>query len=261
MGILEQAISGSNFKRKQTVISSSPKSGSTAAFDSSYILLGINAQSPCRIRLYSDQSSMNADDSRASSSFAFDSTIGLVLDVELDASQLSFTFDPPVIGTTFSGSQTWYNISSSAAQSLTFTSYPIEFPTSTGRTQLLISGSNIITGSFLQGNISSPRSFIILSGSATSESRLRLYSRDINTVPTNEKIRGFGTEPSTGSSLIADISFDTPATQNKFVPILEAYNLTTYASGSNFVGYILNNISSVTISEVTASLYIYSTED
>jgi len=261
MGIFEQAVSGSDFKRKQVILSSSPMSGSTTGFDASYILLGVNAQSPTRVRLYSDSASMVDDANRASSSFAFSSTVGLVLDTELDASNLSFTFDPPVIGTTFAASETWYHISSSTAQSLTFTSYPIEFSTSAGRSVINISGSNIITGSFLQGNTYSPRSFVILSGSSTQPIRLRLYSRDIATVPTSEKTRPFATEPNTGSSLIADISFDTPSIQNKFVPILEAYNLTTYNSGSNFVGYILDNISTSTIADVIASLYIYSTED
>lgn len=261
MGIFEQAVSGSDFKRKQVVLYSSPKSGSTTGFDTSYILLGATAQSPCRIRLYSDSASMVSDANRASSSFDFSSTIGLVLDTELDASNLSFTFDPPVIGTTFAANETWYHISSSLAQSITLTSYPIELSTSVGRSQINISGSNIVTGSFLQGNTYSPRSFIILSGSSTHPIRLRLYSRDITTVPTTEKIRSFAAEPNTGSSLIADISFDTPSIQNKFTPILEAYNLTTYNSGSNFVGYILNNISASTIVDVTASLHIYSTED
>lgn len=261
MGILDQAISGSTFKRKQTSLSTSPKSGSTAAFDTSYILLGISAQSPCRVRLYSDQSSRDTDDSRASSSFAFASTVGVVLDTELDASQLNFTFDPPIIGTSFPRGQTWYNISSSAVQNISFTSYPIEFSTSPVRGKIEVSGSNIPSGSFVFGNTYTPRSFIILSGSSTEVIRLRLYSKDINLVPITEKTRAFGTEPATGSYLIADMAFDTPSVSNKFVPILEAYNLDTYNSGSNFVGYILENISTSTVTSVTTSLCIYSTED
>jgi len=262
MGIFEQALSGSNFKRQQTILSSTPISGSTSAFNTSYILLGIGAQAPCRVRLYSDSASLVSDAGRASSSFAFTSSIGLVLDAELDASSLTLTFDPPVIGTTFSASQAFYHINSPTVQSVNITSYPIEFPSSTGRSIIAVSGSNIPTGSTgVEGNIYSPKSFIILSGSATAVSRLRLYSRDITTVPNNEKVRAFGTEPATGSNLIADISFDSISEDKKFVPILEAYNLATYQNGSNFVGYMLQNISTSPTASVTASLYIYSVED
>lgn len=262
MGILEQAISGSSFKRKQILLSNSPMSGSTVEFDKSFILLNVSAQAPCRVRLYSDSSSMVSDAGRPTSSFAIGSSIGLVLDTELSASMLSLNFNPPIIGTTFSESKAWYHISSSTAQTITFTSYPIEFSTSAGRTEITVSGSSIPTGSTgLEGNIVSPKSFIILSGSSTAVSRLRLFSRDIAAVPNSEKIRTFGTEPASGSSLIADIAFDTPSISNKFVPILEGYNLTQYSNGSNFVGYMLQNISTTPTTDITASLYIYSIED
>lgn len=263
MGIFEQVISGSKFRREQNIISSTPMSGSTTGFDKSYILLGISAQSPCRVRLYSDSASMVIDRERPTSSFALNSSVGLVLDTELDNSNLYFTFDPPIIGTTFSNAETWYNISSSAAQSITFTSYPIEFSTSTGRTEISVSGSGLITGTTgVEGNTYSPKSFIILSGSAsTSESRLRLYSKDIALVPNAEKIRSFGTEPATGSNLIVDIIFDSSSFDYKLVPTLEGYNLASYSAGQNLVGYILQNVSSTTSLNVTASLYLYSTED
>ena len=264
MGIFELGQSGSNFKRNQITLLSSNVSGSTAAFDSSYILLGITAQSPCRVRLYSDEDSVSIDNGRISSSFALNPAVGLILDTELDSSQLSFTFDPPIIGTTFSSGLTWYNISSSVSQPIVITSYPIEFSTTTGRTQIAVSGSNIITGSTgVEGNIYSPKSFIILSGSAsTIDSRLRLYSRDIGTVPNNEKIRSFGTEPATGSSLIVDMIFDSASFAYKLVPIIEAYNLDTYENGNNYVGYILQNVSTTNATaNITASLHIYSIED
>lgn len=264
MGIFEQVLSGSNFIRKQVALSSSTVSGSTTAFDSSYILLGISATAPCRVRLYSDSASVALDDSRPTSSFTINPAVGLVLDTELDASELNLTFNPPVIGSTFLSSETWYNISSSTAQTVTITSYPIEFSTSTGRTQISVSGSGLITGSTgVEGNIYSPKSFIILSGSASQEgARLRLYSRDIALVPNTEKIRPFSTSPSTGSNLIVDMVFDSASFDYKLVPIVEGYNLTTYTAGSNFVGYILQNTSTVTPTQnITASLYIYSIED
>ena len=263
MGILEQVQSGSNFVRTQTFLSSGVVSGSTTAFNYSYILLGITSQAPCRVRLYSDSSSMVLDANRATSSFALDPAVGLILDTELDSSSLSLEFDPPIIGTTFLNGETWYNIDSITSQTVTITSYPIEF-TTTGRSQIAVSGSGLLTGSTgIEGNIYSPKSFIILSGSASqSESRLRLYSKDINLVPNAEKVRAFGVEPATGSALIVDIAFDSASLQYKLVPIIEGYNLKTYSVGENSVGYILQNISTTTAAtNVTASLHVYSIED
>lgn len=264
MGIFELVQSGSTFTRNQIVLSSAPKSGSTTAFDSSYILLGISATSPCRVRLYSDSASVGLDDSRPTSSFTLDPAVGLVLDTELAGSELTLTFNPPVIGTTFSSDETWYNIDSATPQSVTITSYPIEFPTYTTRTQISVSGSGLITGSTgVEGNIYSPKSFIILSGSSSVVgSRLRLYSRDVASVPNTEKIRPFSSPPATGSNLIVDIVFDSASFEYKLVPIIEGYNLTSYTAGSNFVGYILQNVSTTTPTQnITASLYIYPTEE
>ena len=263
MGILEQVQSGSSFVRTQTSFSSETISGSTTAFNYSYILLGITSQAPCRVRLYSDSSSMVLDANRVTSSFALNPAVGLILDTELDSSSLSLEFDPPIIGTTFSNGQTWYNINSTTTHSVTITSYPIEFTTAS-RSQIAVSGSGLLTGSTgVQGNIYSPKSFILLSGSASqSESRLRLYSQDINSVPNAEKVRAFGAEPATGSALIVDIAFDSASLQYKLVPILEGYNLNTYSVGQNSVGYILQNISTTAAStNVTASLHVYSIED
>jgi hypothetical protein len=55
--------------------------------------------------------------------------------------------------------------------------------------------------------------------------------------------------------------FDSASYAYKLTPTLQAYNLTTYQQGENLVGYIIENLSGVTITNVTASLYIYPLED
>jgi len=262
MGIFELAQSGSNLTRKLVSISSSPATGKTTGFGTSYILLGVQTQGPCRIRLYSDSASVDIDNSRPTSSFDINPSVGLVLDTELTGSVTRLIFNPPIIGTTFSGSETWHNISSSAAQTATFTAYPIEFAEFPSRTILTFSGSNIDTGSTgVEGNITSPKGFLILSGSADTGSRLRLYSRPIDQVPLVEKVRAFGENPITGSSIIADMAFDSASFSYKLSPSLEAYNLESYSNGNNLVGFILQNQSTTNGATITASLLIYPTEN
>lgn len=262
MGLLEQIQAGTVFSRQSTTLTSAPSSGSTTALGASYILLGITADIPCRVRLYSDSASIGYDVSRPSSSFDVSASVGLNLDAGLDTSPYSLIFDPPIIGTTFSASQTWYNISSSGTANITLTYYPIEFSYAT-RQVLTFYGAGLATGSNAYGNLASPKSFLILSASSThSESRLRLYSRDINTIPTTEKSRKFGTASLEDASLIIDMVFDSSSYQYKLSPTLQGFNLDTYTIGSNYVGYLLDNVSTTsTLSNVTASVYIYSVED
>lgn len=243
-------------------------SGSLTSMGGGFILL--NAQVigvtgvPCRLRLYSDEASMIADANRAQGDYNFAPTTALVADIVLtDGNQLRF--DPPIIGNTVTGGQLWYNLSgSSAPVQIQLESYPIRPVAESidGNTNLTITEASIGAGSTATGNITTSKSFLLLSGSATVQSRLRLYSRPVAEVPSGELARVFGTQPSDGSLLIADIMFDTPSVQYPFVPILEGYTWTSdsYVKGNNTVGYALENRTGSTTG-ITATLYIYSTED
>lgn len=263
MGILELAQSGSNLSRQTTNVTTTDPFGS-ALFGTSYILLSVSTMYPCRIRLYSDSASVAIDNSRPSSSFDIDPAVGLVLDTTI-LNPGKTSFDPPIIGTTFStSSQTWYHITSSEAQTVQFTTYPIEFYPQYDNTRLVIavSGSNIDTGSTgLTGEISTPKGFIILSGSASVKSRLRLFSRPYSEIPAAERNRAFGENAITGSSIIADMMFDTGSFSYILSPSLEAYNLQSYSVGSNQVGFMLQNESTSSSATITASLLIYPIED
>jgi len=255
MGLLGQIQSGALFTRQTTTLSAG--SGSSTAFGLSYILLDVTSTSATRVRLYSDSASVAIDSSRTTASFDYSASVGLSLDVSLDSAS-KIIFDPPIIATTFSGSQTWYNISSGSA---TFTYYPIESGYAT-RQELTFYATSLPTGSRITGNLTSPKAFLLLSAScSTSQSRLRLFSRDITTIPATETARAFGTAPASDASLIVDMVFDSSSYSYKISPVLQAYNLTNYVQSDNFVGYAIDNVSTSPLSNVTASLYIYTIED
>lgn len=223
----------------------------------------------CRLRLYSDAASRDADINRAQGNFNIGDSIALIAEVYVSAGEV-LQFDPPIIGNTFSNGEVFYHLSGSTddmSGGLTITSYTIGAPNNSqvDRQSLRFSGSAITTGNPEKGTlgtVSSPKSFLILSASATSESRLRLYSRPINEVPQSEISRSFTTSTNSGSLLIADMMFDSASFQYPMVPILEAYTWTSdYAIGNNQVGYILENRSAQTPTNITASLYIYNLEE
>lgn len=97
-------------------------------------------------------------------------------------------------------------------------------------------------------------------------SRLRLYSTDMGDVPAAEISRSFGTQPNSGSKLIADMMFDSASFNYPLVPVLEAYTWEdqNYIPGVNRTGYILENLSDVTTvysGSLNSSLTIYTLED
>lgn len=270
MGLIERIEAGANFTREIITLNINPgtatKSGSTDAFGGTFVILNVTAQQPCRIRLYSDQSSMITDASRLVNDYNINEGVGLITDTVIDSSNSSLSFDPPVLGTTFAAGNVWYNLSGSVltGNNITITAFPlaIDGDSTTDRSTLTVSGSSIASASYATGNITSPKSFLILTGSSTAVSRLRLYSTDISTVSATEISRSFNTTPSTGSNLIADLMFDTASYAYKLVPLLEAYtwNEGNYSAGTNVVGYVLKN-ETASPATITASLYIHSTEE
>jgi len=97
-------------------------------------------------------------------------------------------------------------------------------------------------------------------------SRVRLYSTDVNEIPSEEKTRAFGTLPPVDSKLIADMMFDSSSFNYPLVPVLEAHTWQDgqYAEGLNRTGYILENRSTsatVPLGSLDAIFNIYSLED
>jgi hypothetical protein len=245
------------------------RSASLDGMGGAFILLDASApaNTVCRVRLYANESSMTTDATRPLGDFNLDPSVALIADIFLTGSTPRVVMNPPIIGNTFSGGELWYHLSGSAGIPIdvTLESYPIKpiRDSTDGDISIVISGSSIPnTGNGVSGTITTSKSFLILSGSATSESRLRLYSRPHTEIPTVEVTRAFNTEPQPGSLLIADLMFDSASFQYPLVPVLEGYTWTAseYDAGSGQVGYILQNRSAGT-TDITASIYAYSLEN
>jgi len=248
-------------------------SGQTTQMGGAFILLSAQIlrddyTDTCRLRLYSDSSSRATDLNRAVTDYNISESVALIADINLTGSSV-LTFDPPIIGNTFSNGEVFWHISGSTivdlSDSIAVVSYPIATSNNSqiDRSGLLVTASNVpTTGNGVSGSIISPKSFLILSGSATSQSRLRLYSRPHTEVPAYERTRPFTSQSQSGSLLIADLMFDSASFRYPLVPVLEAYTWTStdYSVGNNQIGYILENRSAGT-ANITASLYIYTTED
>ena len=255
MGLLEQIQSGALFTRQTVSLTNTPVSGSATSFGPSYILLGVTANNPCRVRLYSDSASVALDNSRPSSSLNIDAGVGLSFDGTLN-DDLVLTFDPPILATTFSGSQTWYNISASSATSVAFTVYPIE--QFDDRQAITIQQYALANNVIHEGTFTASKGFIILSASSNNFNRLRLYSVDAS-IPLAEKVRPTGSLPTDDSKLIVDMSFESASYAYKFSPVVEAYNLNNLPMGNNTYGYIMQNRTAAD-APITASIYVYPIE-
>lgn len=241
-------------------------SGSLDSMGGGFILLEatlIGGNAPALLRLYSDEPSMIVDQNRLPGNFNINDSVALITEIAFE----DFTpikLVPPVIGNTLDSGRVWYNLSGSSNVAVELKSYAIRDigDSITGNEGLIISRSSVPTLGVVGGNIPSPKSFLILTGSASRQSRLRLYSRPYTEVPAAETTRPFISQSNSGSLLIADLVFDSASFKYPLVPILEAYTWKSnqYEVGNNEIGYYLENTSGV-VGDVTASLYIYSTED
>lgn len=245
----------------------SQHSASVDVFGGTFVLLGMSAQRDCRVRLYTDKQSMDIDAPRAEGDFAIDDAVGLVSDVVITTATMSLNFNPPLLGSSHELGNAWYKITGSIGSDnlITFTYFPLTDAgdATTDRSALIVSGASLpTTGNGISGSIATPKSFLILTGSANVETRLRLYSAPIDEVPLDEQARAFGALPSSSAKLIADMMFDSASYAYKLSPILEAYTWQNnlYSVGTNVASYIMKNESGG-VSDVTASLHIFAVED
>ena len=272
MTFLQQATAGTKFTRSTVTLTANAGVTITSSsvgdqrFGGNFILLNASADNPCRIRLYTDSSSMVIDATRAAGNYAINDAVGLITDTVLTNGDLALNFDPPLIGRGITNGEVWYNISSSlAGANVTMTSFPINQPIGfvTGSTLTIsnpqvYSGSNGVTGTLT----TDLKSFIIYSGSSSHIGRLRLYSANISEIPLAEQTRSFNIPTSGTDKLIADLVFDTASFNYKLVPPLEAYtwNYDTYLQGTGTIGYIMENLSAFATASMNISLVIYQTE-
>lgn len=270
MGLLEQLAAGHQFRRTTTTITGAGGVSTgqvSTGLGGSYILLTASSTKTCRVRLYPDSSSLVIDEPRSLTNFNVSASVGLTADIYLTGSAPSLTFNPPIIGTRYNGNVVWYTVSGSVgAFTVTLTTYPIAAldDDAIDRSSIDIQRASVpSTGNGVSGSVTTDKSFLILSASSTYQpARLRLYSTSHTEIPSGEVTRSFGTASSAGANLIADMMFDSASYGYRLTPVLEGYTYqgTNYYTGTNTLGYILQNMSGAATT-ISASLYVYATED
>lgn len=265
MSFLSTALSGTLFRRGSVTLTNTPPKGETNAFRTSYILLGATRTGladSCRVRLYATSGSVDVDESRPTSSFDYSASVALNLDMQFSPNTQSITFDPPIVGTTFTTtSMTYYNIESVSSDAVTFTYYPIELTTGS-RSNITIPTVTLVAGATASGELSSPKSFILLNAkSEYADTRLRLYSKPIAEIDSSELNRPYSASFNSGSHLIVDMLFDSASYTYIMTPILQGFNLESYTPGVGRVGYVYENLSTSTITNTFAAVGIYPLEN
>lgn len=269
MSFLEQAQDGTKFNRTTVTITVPPGPTTTTAplqsFGGHFVLLNATCTSPCRVRLYTDSTSLTTDAARNIGDYNIDSSVGLIGDIVIDNEDLSLDLNPPLIGRGTTNGEMWYSISSSVAGlTVSLTAYPISKPDGFSTSSvLLITGSNVAVGTAFEGTLTSNlKSFIIYQAESNYKSRLRLYSTPIAEIDASEKSRAFATETSGKDQLIADMTFDAASTTYKLVPPLEGYTWEndTFSQGTGTMGYIIDNLSATNPADISSSLTIYQVE-
>jgi hypothetical protein len=285
MGLNEQILAGATALKRETVIipiqSASTQYSGSIDMGRAVTITSVQASKRCRIRFYGNSASIydGTEKARPFISQSITATdIGLITDINLDTEAL-FNLAPPVFGVNLDNpvsSNIYYTIDSSSGYNLdsgdriTVTRFLMEDPAVsnlagvTTRTTMIISASALASGSHRTGSISSPKTYLLYAVEPTvAPVRLRLYTSQSYRDSVTEISRSFGTEPSSGSGLIADIYME-DVSQTPMIPILVGRN------DNDLLNPSLLNASSETYYTITngsgtgtfsASAYLFSLED
>lgn len=288
MGLAEYVRAGIKLTRANVNLpTDSIKSGSVE-LGSTYILLSITTDVPCRLRLYdTSQSRDNVGEiSRSFGNTNISNSIALVGDFSMSTAG-TYTIDPTVYGlvTPASTKLTYYRINdvtSAPYPIINFNRYLLEDSAQSivNRKTLPTVAANLSVSGLVSGTISDsqiPRTYLLVSASlsgSNSIARLRLYSTSEAFSNLVEVSRSFSTEPATGSKLIVDMVLSSSIT-TYFVPKIIGANLQTMGTdlnairnntenimGNNELYYILQNGATTggTV-PISASVHVFSLED
>lgn len=175
MGFINQYNRNINQRTQTTItknLGANIASSSIQTMGGAFVLLSAKLlqNPPVRIRLYTDESSMIVDDSRAPGNFNLSQSVGLIADINLTTTD-TLTFAPPIIGHAVSGGLVWYNMSGSGfEQTVELTSFALSDTgdSETNKEVIIFSGSQVpITGNGVSGSFQTPKSFAILKAKST----------------------------------------------------------------------------------------------
>lgn len=285
MGLSEQIQAGANLDRTDVTFTTSVTGVGSASIAPSYAILKIQASSPCRLRLYDNLSSRDeaGEIVRPFGNTNISESVALVGDFSMSAAG-QYAVDPVLyaVSADFNNPYTYYRVSPASSIDIKATVYPIEivapgvgvYSLDNRRTLPVITAS-LSAGAKVSGSLASteiPQTYLLVSASANSLSRLRLYSTTAALSNTQEITRPFSVEPSASFNLIADMILSASKT-TYFSPKIIGANLANMGSnlllirgnqalidGENELYYIIENISASPI-QVSASLHVYSLED
>lgn len=292
MGLAEQIRAGAVLERINTTFLTSPSGSGSVSLGSAYALLGVQTDTPCRIRFYDNTASRDdaGEISRAFGNPNISASIALVADISMSVAG-KYSIDPVLYGmaSSLSNPLTYYRVTPSASFTVIVSTYSIEdssipsgvgdytisnrrgFPTFTG-------SSAIAAGGMVSGTIENsiiPQTYLLISASldnAAHRARLRFYSTSGSLYDSVEKARAFSTEPSASANLIVDmilsgsqITYFTPKImgsniQNISTNLSEIRGNDARISGKNELYYILQNVGASSAA-ISASVHVYSLED
>lgn len=284
MGLNQQILAGATALKRDTIAipitSASVRYTGSVDMGRVFAITAVQGSKRCRVRFYTDSGSRNdgTELTRPFISQSIPSSIGLITDINLTDEAL-FRLTPPVFGVNLDNpikSSIYYTIDSSSGfnlntgDTISVTRFLMEDASVsnlsgvTTHQTLIISASGLSSGSHRTGSISSPRTYLAYAVEPTvAPIRLRLYTSQSFRDSVTEISRSFGTEPSSGSGLIADFYMEdvakTPMTpiligrndEDLLNPALLSADQTTY--------YTITNGSGTTT--LSASVYLFSLED
>ena len=282
MGLKEYIRSGASLKRSTVTIQTDITGSGSVNLGSSYILLNIETDVPCRFRLYDTSASLydSTETARQFGDTNVASGIALVGDFSMSAAG-TYTIDPVLYGVIQTASS-YYRVDGVTGPqypSINLTKYLLEDvnPSVNNRKTINLITGSLTVGQLVSGSISNaeiPRTYLFVSASSTNSNgvvRLRMYSTKSPLQDTAEVNRSFATESYSRSLLIDAILSGSRTTY--FSPKIIGANLQnltddlsvlkgTSLLGYNEIYYILENLNStVTPLATTASLHLFSLED
>jgi hypothetical protein len=293
MGLAEQLRAGASLVRKSTTFTTDPSGIGAQSIDSSYAILSIQVNAPCRIRFYDNEASRDdvAEAARPFTDTGVPSSVALVGDFSMSAAGI-YSTDPILyaVSENFSSPLTYYRIEPSTPQTnVTLTTYTIEDNTIIAGESLIYAVDNrrnlpIVTaslsgGEFETGSISNstiPQTYLLVHASGSDVAniaRLRLYSNSGSLSNADELNRPFSTEPSASAYLITDVILNgTDITY--FSPKIIGSNLQNMGpnlllirgnqealSGKNEMYYVLENLDPLAVdTPISASVSVFALE-
>lgn len=289
MGLSEHIRLGADLRRYTTVLQTSPSGSGSVELGSSYILLGVGTDIPCRLRIYDNISSLNnsVEKTRTFGNNNVPDDIALVTDISMSTADERFSIDPTPYGVVENpvSKLSYYkidNVGVGVYPTVTFYTFLLEDADvlTSNRKNLpdisaILTTTAISSGSILSTDI--PTTYLMVSASvqpAAARARLRLYTNSQSLYNSSEISRSFSTESSANTGLIVD-AIITGSNVMYFVPKIIGANLQNVSTdlndlrgsnslllGDNEIYYILQNVSvSGATFAITASTHIFSIED